>query len=384
MLAVVLLVVGLCGSWAVATVLRQAESRRLSDGMGLRVQAVSSAVAGETQRYVDTVGTLATAVGAQPDLTAPGFRAVTADLRRSHLAGAVGVALVVPVSNDEVPRAQRYWRARGSPRLVLHPSPGVFEHRFGVLTRRLDDSRDDIVSAPAGQDLAAMDELAEAMEVARASGEVAASRTYAVGRDPVPSDSERLYAFTMTAPVYGPAGSHAAAAFRGWLVLSMRGLDFLTETVRQVAHAAVNITLYELSDGRSVQVARLVTGPALARPGLVRDLAVTVGQRHWTLHLQPTVLMLPVGGKHLSELAFAGCVLISALLAGLVLSLVLSHDRAVARVEETTLAQRQDAEYRRQLEDALRQARDEIAARDAALGTMLAQAGTRETATRAR
>ena len=92
------------------------------------------------------------------------------------LPGISGVSLVVPATESEIPRLQRQWRARGNRQLTLVPAGTAEEHLFSVLNH------------PA-----------------------------AVLR---PGSA-----------IFGGLGTPREGRFLGWLLIGMRGQDFINETL---------------------------------------------------------------------------------------------------------------------------------------------------------
>lgn len=101
------LALGLPGSWALYAAVEQQEQTHASAEMDQRVEVVERAVTAEMQRYVETSAGLAAAIGAQSQLSASDFRAVTANINRFRLPGISGTSLVVPATTREIPQVQR-------------------------------------------------------------------------------------------------------------------------------------------------------------------------------------------------------------------------------------------------------------------------------------
>uniref|UniRef100_UPI00196B1A14 CHASE domain-containing protein n=1 Tax=Actinoplanes solisilvae TaxID=2486853 RepID=UPI00196B1A14 len=139
---------------------------------------VSRVLTAEANRYRDTLSDLAATVSAQPDLSKSDFLQITSKLSRQRLPGAVGVALVVPADDSDVSTVRAYWRAQGATGLTLVPNTTADEHLFIVLNSALDGT-----DSTAGSDLSRAAEPADALRMARASGQVTASRTYVVLMD---------------------------------------------------------------------------------------------------------------------------------------------------------------------------------------------------------
>ncbi|GIJ49029.1 hypothetical protein Val02_59150 [Virgisporangium aliadipatigenens] len=359
LLVLTTLVAGALATGGVATAVRDAQDRRLAEVVDQRALAVQQAVAAEARRYTDTVADLAAAVGAQTDLTATDFAAITSRTSRTRLPGATAVAFIVPVNTPDVAAVQAKWRDRGARDLTLTPEGDRPEHLFSVLSRALDNS----VVVP-GKDLTVASEPTEALHAARASGQVTASRTYVLLRDRNLPEERRQLSFVLVAPVYGGDGTPDAGAFRGWIMVGLRGGDFITETLRQAAQRTVAITLSDASvaGAPAVRVASVADGAALDEPGLRRESTVSVGGRSWHLSVQPTGAIddgLP--GSLPAVVTWFGT-LVTLLLAALVGTLATARNRALARVEEATAALRTDIARREQTEARLREREAELEA----------------------
>nr|BFE89169.1 hypothetical protein GCM10020093_117710 [Planobispora longispora] len=144
------------------------------------MEVARAVVAGEAYRRVELLGQLASSAGAQTDLTANDFNALTHRLAYRGLAGISEVGLVVPADDSQVRKLAAFWRSKGST-LNVRTAPGD-DHRIVVLSRPLDG-----LSSALGSDLAAAAEPVEAMDVARRTGQVTASQVYVLLRDrPLP------------------------------------------------------------------------------------------------------------------------------------------------------------------------------------------------------
>src|SRR5205085_3762559 len=116
-------------------------------------------------------------------------------------------------------RAQALWRGRGSRDLVLRPADGAGEHRFPVLTRTLDGAS----PVPPGADLARSGPALEAMDLARRTGQPAASRTYLLARDRSVPDGQRQLSLVLAPPLSDGRGTRDAGVFRAWRVMGIHG-----------------------------------------------------------------------------------------------------------------------------------------------------------------
>ena len=358
LLTVLVLVVGLTVSGVVAGVADREQDAHLAAVMDQRAQAVDNATTAETRRYTDTISDLAAAVGAQSDLSADDFVTLTSRTSRERLPGATGVLLVVPARGDEVGAVQALWRSRGNTGLTLEPLGGAGEHLFTVLNHALDGTPPET-----GRDLTVAAEPTEALNLARTTGRVTASRTYILLKDhDLPAD-QRQMSFVLTAPVYGGQGTPDAGEFRGWIVMGLRGGDFITETLRKASQHAAAVTLSDTSTGGPpVTVARVVDGTVLRDARLHRQVSVEFGQRHWQLDVYATTGIRTPLGRYLPMITTGIGTLLTLLLATLVAVLATARNRALARVDKATTALRADITRRQHTEARLRQREAELEA----------------------
>ncbi|SDY80440.1 His Kinase A (phospho-acceptor) domain-containing protein [Micromonospora pattaloongensis] len=350
-------VVGLVASGALAVVLQQQQDRYVAHTLARRAELVQATVAAQTERYVDMLQDLAVAVAAQSQLTATDFAQITSTVTPHRLSGVIGVSLVVPAAGDEVAQVQARWRRWGAKGLVLRPALNTGrQHRFVVLSRNLDGA-----STSAGQDLAEAPESYEAMDRATRTGEVAVTRTYVFLRDRgLPPEQQQL-SFGFAAPIY----NRSTDELRGWLVMGMRGQDFLSQALERISQGLVAVTLFDRSTPQvDVPVARWPKA-RIEDPERAHTVSVQVAQRNWELVTYGTEQLTDRDYRPVAAGATGG--LITLLLSGLVLILATSRHRALAGVETATAALRADIERRQETEQQLRQ-------RDAELRGFIAMA----------
>jgi signal transduction histidine kinase len=353
--ACVLLVVGLAVSVLMAGVLADTQRRQADERMDRHLEAARATVTAEAYRRVETLGHLAASVGVQEDLTAQDFEALTFRLAFRGMPGITDVGYVVSVPDSQVQAVQRAWRRKGSANLSLRPV-GTAEHRFVVLDRSLDT-----VSPALGSDLMAAAEPTEALDAARAGGQVTASRAYVLLRDRMlPADRQQT-SFVLAAPVYGAGDAPDAGLLRGWLVMGVRGGDFIDGMLRQVSQGMVNVALSDVSvPGGERRMAAVRAGEPLDGARLHREATMDVAGRTWRLQVDPTARFASAAESGLHLLVLAGGTAISLLLAGLVLVLGTSRDRALAHVEQATAALKADIAQRRRVEARLRERETEL------------------------
>jgi signal transduction histidine kinase len=284
------------------------------------------------------------------------FEAMTAATDRQRLPGATGVGLVVPATGAQVARVQATWRRAGSPELRLRPAPGHSEHLFVVLSRAIDGT-----GTSTGEDLAASPEAAAALSQAREGHEVAISASYRLLKDAgVPEETQQL-GFVLAAPVYATSPSATdAGRFRGWMVMGLRGGEFLRDAVGRIAGDTVAVTLSDPSTGAGIAVGRLLPDTGIDTGRSARTVPIAVPQRTWELTVVPTDRVLPGADLHLDVAAALIGALITALLAGLTGTVVTSRNRALRRVDLATAALRDDIGRRVAVEQQLRRREEEL------------------------
>jgi signal transduction histidine kinase len=357
-LAVVLVVVlGVTGTALASYALHRMTADRAARTLAQQAVIVANAVSAEVTRYRNALTDLAASVGAQARLEASEFDAITAPLGDHRLPGATGVGFVVPSDTRGVRAVQAVWRGRGVPGLTLRPVPAANdEHMLVVLNRPLDGQ-----PSTAGRDLAASHEIAEALRTARARRTAAVSTTYRLLKDADLPAARQQLSFAMAAPVF--ATSSAApdrGAFRGWLVMGLRGNDFLHRTIGDAAGDAVAVTLADGGVDQPIPVASWRPRTRLDTALAPLQVPIVVPHRSWELSVAPTVRMLPDPGLPLEVLAGLVGVVITALLAALTATLATSRDRAVRRVAQATAALHDDIARRKAVETRLRRREQEL------------------------
>ncbi|GIH97394.1 ATP-binding protein [Planobispora siamensis] len=354
-MACTVLILGLVVTAVVTAVLAGVQSRQTGERMDRHLQAMSTVITTEAYRRVELLGHLAASVGSHTELTAEEFDAITFRLAYRGLAGTSEVGFAVSADDTQVQAVQRAWRARGSANLTVRPVQAD-EHRLVVLSRSLDG-----LSTALGSDLSAAPEAAAAMDGARRSGQVTASPAYVLLRDRALPASRQRTSFVLAAPVYGAGPSPDAGLLRGWLLMGVRGDEFAEGALRPIAQGALNATLSDVSTpGGERPLAVMRTGEPLGRAELSRQSTVTVAGRQWKLEIEPTTRFAAAGDSHLQQVLLVSGAVISVLLAGLVLVLSTSRDRALARVTQATSALEADIARRREVEARLREREAEL------------------------
>lgn len=353
---VLVIVLGVAGTTMAALALRHADEDRADRAGAQQTMLVQQVVSAEIRRYSTTLADLAAAVGSQAELESAEFTAITAPIDQERLPGATGVSLVVPATDAEIPAVQSYWRARGISGLTLAPAATGPDHRFIVLNRPIDGS-----SPMYGRDVRASPAATDAMTAARDAHAVAVSRAFRLLRDAQLPLREQQLSFALAAPVYATSpDAPDNGRFRGWLVMGLRGGNFLHQVIGTVARDTVAVTLYDPSLGRTTPVATWQPNVAADHSHPARTATVTVPQRAWELTVQPTVRLLPASARDLDRIAWLIGLVITALLAALIRTVSTARDRALKRVDEATVALRDDIHRREEVEHQLRQRESEL------------------------
>ncbi|GAB7050571.1 ATP-binding protein [Catenuloplanes indicus] len=333
----IVLAAGLVAMATIATALHRQDIAAADRIMEQRTSLAQTAVSVETRRYVDLLRTAATGLGEASVLDARTFQAGTAPLSGTELPGATSVVYVAPVPDGEVAVAQARWRRLGAGTLTLTPHAGSAEHLFTIYSRTLDGG----TAPPLGVDLTRAREPTAALSAARRTGRATVSDAYVLLRDEHLPAAQRQRSFVFATPI------HRGGAFAGWLVMGMRGQDFLGDVLVSAGQELLGGSL-SATDGTGMPVT-VATVPAPGRPDLHRERTVGVADRRWTLVTTADSSRLPGGHSALPlTTGLAGSAIV-ALLAGLIYLLSTGRARAEARVVAATAELRQaEREARRQ------------------------------------
>ncbi|MGI5176452.1 ATP-binding protein [Dactylosporangium sp. CA-152071] len=318
-------------------VLDRAQHRAMTQALDRKVGSVAAAVVHETGRYVDTLRTVAAATGAFEPLTAAKFARAVDPLRHMGLAGATSIAFMVPADDGEIGRVQALWRERGVPGLTLTPVGSGTGHIFSIFSEPFDGS----TAGGLGVDVTQAAAPTRALAEARRSGRITVSDTYLLIRDRNLPEQQRQQSFVLTAPVYGtpgpPPASGAAAErpFLGWVLMGLRGQDFMTAAVRRSAQNSADVTLSARdADGTEGTVAAVRAESDRHRTDH-RTVDVAVAQARWRLRISVVAADLPGAGPFPAAMTAAGLGL-GGLLALLTFVLGTGRARADARVAAAT------------------------------------------------
>ncbi|MBA3488869.1 MAG: CHASE domain-containing protein [Longispora sp.] len=344
LLSVLVVVIGLAVSTAVAQTLAHGQRSAAEDQLKQRSALVAEAVSTETMRYVDALRITAAAATVEP-LTAARFAQVAEPLREMGLAGATSLGFQVAVSDDQVISVQETWRSRGAADLTFSPVGTGRPHIFSVFSVPLDGGPPAVV----GTDTSQIPAPLEAMTQARETDQVTVSDAYQLLRDPGMRAHRQQLAFILTAPIFEHSDNGDRGDFVGWVLMGLRSQDFIGATLERVAQDLVDVTL--LAQNFNDELVTVATQRAQTQG--VRDLRynidITVAQRRWRLDIEAAGGALPgVNTGFPVAAALSGAVL-SLLLAGLVYVLATGRSRAQIQVREATSQLRKtEAAARRQ------------------------------------
>jgi diguanylate cyclase (GGDEF)-like protein len=354
-LVAVVVVLGLAGTLAVTAAVDRAQQRLAGRLMDQHANEVQRAVISEASRYDDTLADVAASIAAQSDFTGDDFTEITSQLSRARLPGATGIGFVVSAEVDQMAGVQARWRARGAAGLTLNTMGTAEERMFSIFSRPLDGS-----TAVPGRELSQAPEAAEALRMARASRDVSASQTYVLIRDRALPDAEQQKSFLLSVPVFGGLGTPDRGIFRGWVVMGMRGGDFMQETLQFQSRDVVSVILTDLSTTPPTVVAQPQDWTPSGAGVLVRQRSVFVGQRPWQLRLEPVGALLERTDRQMPALTLGFGILLTLLVAALAGILASARDRARDQVDRATAALRDDIERREAVEVRLREREDDL------------------------
>ncbi|MEV6926205.1 ATP-binding protein [Dactylosporangium sp. NPDC051485] len=329
------LVLGLGASWQAASVIRHGQHERAQAVLDRAASLSEAAVGDEIHRYLDTLRTVAAAVGSHDELTAGDFAAITAPLRQAGLVGATSLVFLVAADDGQLPAVQQYWRERGLTGLELRPDAPGREHLFTIFTRTLDPGS----PLAAGTDLSQLAEPTAAMYEARRSRQPAVSDTYVLLRDRSLSPQAQQLSFLLAAPAYGDPAADGQQQFKGWVVLGLRGQDFVGGVLSRATQGQAGAELW--AQNGSGQAARVAALRQPGEPDLHRDVQVTIANRQWRLAISADSARLGGSAPQLPLLVGLGGTALTLLVCGMLWALAGGRGRAEARVVAATAGLRQ-------------------------------------------
>ncbi|MBL7259060.1 sensor domain-containing diguanylate cyclase [Paractinoplanes lichenicola] len=348
------LVTGTVVSLAIFDAQRRSEDVYASQLMDRYADDVTSAIDDRVSRYGETLSDLASAVGAQADLDADDFGRSSAALNAARLPGASAVAFVVPAASAEVAAAQQHWRGRGAPGLTLKPKAGAAQHYFVIFNRVFDNG-----TALPGTDLAASPEATKAMTLSRQISAMVISPAYQLLSDRAVAADRRQTSIVLAVPVLTGVGTDEPDRFEGWVVMGVRGQNFLSQTLIDRGQGAVQASLTDAAADNRL-IAAVLPGTRVSDDKLLRERSVRAGQRRWQVTMWPTTRLLAATDRGMSVLSGGAGLALTIMLAVVTGVLLSSRNRAFRQVEEATGALRKDIVRREAVEAQLREREQQL------------------------
>ena len=345
MLAV--LVLGAGGAWGCATAVRNAQRNVLAEAVTHEAADINTSLAGEVSDYQEALEDLAAALATQRPLTASAFDGMAANMTPDRMPGATGVAFIVPVAAGDVAGAQATWRAHGATGLVLKPAFPDQPHEFVIFGRAIADR-----PPVPGRDAAASPDAADTLRIARESRAFTLSRAHVLLRDKALPSSRRQQSFTMAAPVFDRPVPADDTPVRGWVVMGVRGDDFLDHVLADQTSSKVEVSVVDPAAGDAV-LATYRDGSPLRDRSLVREATLAVGQHTWHVTVRPTAQRLSAGDRWGALVTLLTGLAITLLLVAFVGVLATARNRALDRVDLATAALREDIRRREAVEQEL-------------------------------
>jgi PAS domain S-box-containing protein len=327
------LALGLAASWNAAGSLRHNQQARANAVMDRDTSLAEAAVRTEVHRYLDTLRTVAAAIGAHETLTFDDFAATTAPLRDAGLPGATSLVFVVPAEDAQLDEVERYWRDRGVTGLDLTARGSGREHLFVIFSRPLDGAP----ASVAGTDVSQSAEPTAALNESRRSGAPAVSDTYVLLRDRSQPVARQQLSFAIAAPVYGNPTPTGSKTFKGWVVFGLRGQNFVGGVLDEAVQGQVDVDLW--ADNGGGQDTRVAFLHRVADPDLRREVTVPIANRQWRLVLTADSARLAglKGPANTAPLAIgAGGTMLTLLVVFMLWALAGGRARAEARVATAT------------------------------------------------
>ncbi|WP_229074091.1 ATP-binding protein [Actinoplanes sp. DH11] len=340
LLAAGVLLTGLLVTVLVAGGLRAAQRERAERVMDQRHAAALATVQTEIARYRALLEAVAAGAATHRELTWDEFDVASEPMADAGLLGATAAAYVVPVRTADIPAEQRRWRGLGAAALTLRAAEPADEHYFAVYARTLHEGDTPAV----GTDLRNAPELTNVLAESRRIHATAVSDTYVLLSDRTMPAGRQQQSFVLATPIWSRANT---PEFRGWMMLGLRGRDFLSGVLGTISQGQLLGRLIATdSDGSQVTV---VDWSAPGDPDLTRSAPFTVGDRTWTLVTQADSARLPGARSQMPALVLVGGGLLTGLLSWLVHVLATGRARARAQVEVATAELRvAEEESRRQ------------------------------------
>lgn len=312
-------------AWGASTYQQGLVDDTARKALAVRGDAIESAAGVEVARYLGIATVVADGLGAMSDITEDKFRDLTADVDDMGLDGAPAIVFIgPPVATEDVVSAQREWRKSFGSELALQPVGTRDEHIFTLASMGLDGS-----DRVGGLDVSAAEAPYAALKEAQTTGRPTVSDAYQLIIDQQLPRDERQTSFVLVVPVVKDD------VFLGWVLLGLRGQDFLGH-VLDVAGSGTVETVLEAADvdDSDTVVASVLHDHDGRTFGETRVLQVA--QQAWTLQLSADMPSL-VGPSRFMPRNTRIAGVIAGLLAGsLVWVLVTGRARSAQRVRSAT------------------------------------------------
>ncbi|WP_198170475.1 sensor histidine kinase [Actinoplanes awajinensis] len=334
---------GMIGTGLASFALHQESQRWGDQAFEQKQDVITQLVAAELFQYAFTIADLAASVGAQSELTAGDFAALTAQLNGLRLPGAVAVSYIVPATTATTPALQARWRALGNRRLTLsHGATARDEFFYPVLGRELDGRPPEL-----GRDLQDTPAIVDALRTSRSAGGITFSEPY------LPAGSTEQ-SFVIVSAVTSTAPASQAGQFEGWVTMTYHGRNFLGPGLGIIGGEQVAIAFADITGPEPITLATWEPDVAVDTSMPPRLIPIPILQHRWRLTVRPTLQLLPTAEAWLARGAAGIGTLITLLLAALTASVVTSRDRALRRVDQATAELRDDITRREAVEEQLR------------------------------
>ncbi|GID56828.1 hypothetical protein Aco03nite_052320 [Actinoplanes couchii] len=349
------LLISLASTVAVVVALQRGDERLADQKVDQQTQLVVRAIAGQARRYNEHLAQLAASLGAQAQLESSEFAATTRPLAGAVLPGVTGVAYVVPAEQSEISGVQSYWRARGVSGLELRPAANGSSHLFLVIRQSFDGE-----PVSPGTDLSVVPEAVEALSAARRLRQVITSRPYVLLKDAGTGDEPKGPGFVLAAPVFATSPPAENGRFRGWVLLGVRGTEFLHQAVAADAGRSSAVQLTSVTGGDQTLMARWVPDSRVDPRITARNRIINVPLSSWRVTVAPTAALLAHRNPPADVIAMLLGAFITMLLMALTAALVTSRERALRQVAAATAVLHEDIRRREQVEAQLRRRKAEL------------------------
>ncbi|HEY7272703.1 MAG TPA: GGDEF domain-containing protein [Actinoplanes sp.] len=339
-LVLAVLVLGGGATTAAALVANRSQQQLATQEMDHYIDDLSDVITEQVNDYGDALTDLAAGISAQQFLSAGDFATMASSLDNRRLPGATGVGFVVAAADDEVAAVQAHWRSHGATGLTLVAAGTGVEHKFVIFSHSFTAT-----GGSPGRDLSQVQQTEDVLRISRETGAFTIGHPLVLYRDRNLPSAQQQLSFTLGVPVQSRSGSAAA-----WVVMGVRGRDFLNQTVGRQAAGAIRMDLIDPAVGSDALIAQVSGGKLMPDRSLERTRTLALGHHTWQLRLRPTTGLLSVTDRWATRLAIAVGAAFTLLLATLVAVLVSGRNRAMDRVDEATAALREDIRRREAVE----------------------------------